>query len=79
MAIRSPKAAVTFAEVTAAVALTSMRTSVFCPETLMLVTAGGASVLVGVCADATCANSSKAPSCLALIIILAFFGSALVA
>jgi hypothetical protein len=28
---------------------------------------------VGVCADATCANSSKAPSCLALIIILAFF------
>jgi len=80
IAIRSPKAAVTFAEVTEAVALTSIRTSAFCPETLMLVTAGATGGLVGVCAEATCANSSKAPSCLALIIILAFFfGSTLVA
>jgi hypothetical protein len=46
--IRSPKAAVTFAEVTTAVALTSIRTSVSCPEILMLMTVGAAGMFVAV-------------------------------
>ncbi len=58
----------TFAEVMTAVALTSMRTSASCPETLMLITVGAAGIFESVWAKATCANSSKAPSCLALII-----------
>src|ERR1700682_5379233 len=48
-----------------------------CPETLMLVTTGTAGIFVAVCANATCANSSKAPSCIALIIFLAFFSGSM--
>src|ERR1700687_3310985 len=39
----------------------------------MLVTTGATGIFAAVCAKATCANSSKAPSCIALIIPLPFF------